>query len=158
MQICLWCWSFWCWIKSLQDAVLYSLHLLGWILLLEMALTVEMLNIITRAIQDGVGIEELLCSWHFRSCWRGVGRRNFPATLLFTKWDIWNGDIFWLKSLYLFLPKETGLLEWKHFWLLSWPLFYSCMPSMTTHVILFLRILESSKRLWIYLCYYFECN
>ena len=103
-------------------------------------------------------------SWHWRAAlfltFHDVVLAEEISQLLYCSQNeiFWNGDIFWLKSLYLFLPKETGLLEWKYFWLLSWPLFYSCMPSMTSHLILFLRILESSKRLWIDLCYYFECN
>ena len=121
--------KFWCWIESLQDAVLYSFHLLNWDLppwkSMKLSSSLDSFDALNGASCGEAGYYDtgyLRWSCHWRAavfltfqklptwCWR----KNFPTySIVHTTRYFGVVMFFWLKFIYLFLSKETGLLQWK---------------------------------------------
>jgi len=121
--------KFWCWIESLQDAVLYSFHLLNWDLppwkSMKLSSSLDSFDALNGASCGEAGYYDtgyLRWSCHWRAavfltfqklptwCWQ----KKFPTySIVHTTRYFGVVMFFRLKFLYLFLSKETGLLQWK---------------------------------------------
>jgi len=128
---------FWCWIKSLQDAVLYSFLSIG----LSFA-----------AVKINEAVKFFCFIWCYKWC--------YQVNLLSTKWCILKWRYF-LAEIFTSIPSKGNWIVvveiFSGYCLDPCVMCYSWMPSTTNYLILFLRFWRVQRWLWIDLCYFVLC-